>query len=61
MRCKCDQPPAETLIEGPRAVEPNPERWTPVLGTEAAPERGLPTKAASRVTVLVAEPPDDQP
>jgi hypothetical protein len=61
MRCKCDQPPAETLIEVLFAVEPNPERWTPALGTEAAPERELLTKAASRVTVWLFEPPHDQP
>ena len=43
------------------AVEPKPERATPVLDTETGPERELLTKAASRVTVLLVEPPQDQP
>jgi len=61
MRCKWNQPPAETLIEVLRAVEPNPERSTPVWDIETVPDLELPTNAASRVTVLLVEPPHDHP
>jgi hypothetical protein len=59
MRCKRIQPPAETLIEGLRAVDPKPERSTPVF--ETLPLRELLTKAASRRTDAVPELPHDQP